>query len=150
HYFEVQIDTKKNEPRIFENKKIDWEHERGTQVALEIDGRYQKGRASVDEWLEEVAIANPHVQLVYKTPEGETREDPRTIQELPPQPKEIKPHPYGIEFGILLRMLHDTKSRTLAAFLAADFSRVSSAGAQQICAMAKLSPDAKPRNVHGA
>src|SRR5215467_1035669 len=25
HYFEVQIDTKKNEPRIFESKKIDWE-----------------------------------------------------------------------------------------------------------------------------
>src|SRR3989441_5369209 len=24
HHFEVQIDTKKNEPRIFENKKIDW------------------------------------------------------------------------------------------------------------------------------
>jgi DNA topoisomerase-6 subunit B len=150
HYFEVQIDTKKNEPRIFENKKIEWEHERGTQVALEIDGRYQKGRASVDEWLEQVAIANPHVQLVYKTPEGETKEYPRTIQELPPQPKEIKPHPYGIEFGILLRMLHDTKSHWLSGFLAADFSRVSPAVAQEICKTAKLAPGAKPRNIHGA
>src|SRR5437899_6508920 len=150
HYFEVQIDTKKNEPRIFENKKIDWEHQRGTQVALEIDGRYQKGRASVDEYLEQVAIANPHVQLVYRTPEGETREYPRTIQELPPQPKEIKPHPYGIEFGILLRMLHDTRSHTLAGFLAADFSRVPSAVAQGICGTAKLSPNAKPRTIHGA
>ncbi len=150
HYFEVQIDTKKNEPRIFENKKIDWEHQRGTQVALEIDGRYQKGRASVDEYLEQVAIANPHVQLVYRTPEGETREYPRTIQELPPQPKEIKPHPYGIEFGILLRMLHDTKSHTLAGFLAAEFSRVSSAVAQEICGTAKLPPNAKPRTIHSA
>src|SRR5712672_1677538 len=149
-FFEVQIDTKKNEPRIFEDKKIDWEHPRGTQVALEIDGRYQKGRASVDEFLEQVAIANPHVQLVYRTPEGETREYPRTIQELPPQPKEIKPHPYGIEFGILLRMLHDTKSHTLAGFLAAEFSRVSSAVAQAICGTAKLSPNAKPRTIHGA
>ena len=150
HYFELQIDTKKNEPRIFENKKIDWEHERGTQVALEIEGRYQKGRASVDEFLEQVAIANPHVRLVYRTPEGETREYPRTIEELPPQPKEIKPHPYGIEFGILLRMLHDTKSRSLSGFLAADFSRVSSAVAQEICKTARLSPDARPRNIHGA
>jgi DNA topoisomerase-6 subunit B len=149
HYFEVQIDTKKNEPRIFENKKIDWEHPRGTQVTLEIEGRYQKGRASVDEYLEQVAIANPHVNLVYATPEGETREFPRTIHELPPQPKEIKPHPYGIEFGILLRMLHDTKSHSLAGFLAGDFSRVSSAVAQEICKTAKLSPDARPRNIHG-
>jgi len=150
HYFELQIDTKKNEPRIFENKKIDWDHERGTQVALEIDGRYQKGRASVDEFLEQVVIANPHVQLAYRTPEGETREYARTIQELPPQPKEIKPHPYGIEFGILLRMLHDTKSHWLSGFLASEFSRVSSAVAQEICATAKLSPNAKPRNIHGA
>src|SRR5213596_2053535 len=149
HYFEVQIDTKKNEPRIFESKKIDWEHHRGTQVTLEIEGRYQKGRASVDEYLEQVAIANPHVKLIYHTPEGETKEYARTIQELPPQPREIKPHPYGIEFGILLRMLHDTKSHTLSGFLAGDFSRVSTAVAQEICKTAKLSPNARPRNIHG-
>ena len=150
HYFEVQIDTKKNEPRIFENKKIDWESHRGTQVTLEIEGRYQKGRASVDEYLEQVAIANPHVKIVYHAPDGETREYPRTIQELPPQPREIKPHPYGIEFGILLRMLHDSKSHSLAGFLSSDFSRVSSNLAQEICKAAKLSPDTRPRNVHGA
>ncbi|HEU5195929.1 MAG TPA: DNA topoisomerase VI subunit B, partial [Methylomirabilota bacterium] len=149
HYFEVSIDTKKNEPRIFESKKIEWEHPRGTQVTLEIDGRYQKGRASVDEYLEQVAIANPHVDLVYRTPEGETRKFPRTIQELPPQPREIKPHPYGIEFGVLLRMLHDTRSHSLSGFLAGDFSRVSTAVAVEICKTAKLSPDAKPRNIHG-
>src|SRR5215813_12845168 len=150
HYFEVQIDTKKNEPRIFESKKIDWEHPRGTQVTLEIEGRYQKGRASVDEFLEQVAIANPHVRLTYRTPEGDTREYARTIQELPPQPKEIKPHPYGIEFGVLLRMLHDTRSHWLSGFLSGDFSRVSPAVAQEIAKTAKLSPNAKPRNIHGA
>src|SRR4029077_11947620 len=69
-HFEVPIDTKKNEPKIFENKKIEWEHERGTQVAMEIDGRYQKGRASVGESLEQVHIPNPHGQLVSRTPEG--------------------------------------------------------------------------------
>ena len=149
HYFEVQIDTKKNEPRIFENKRIDWEYHRGTQVTLEIDGRYQKGRASVDEYLEQTAIANPHVKLVYHTPEGETKEYPRTIHELPPQPREIKPHPYGIEFGMLLKMLHDAKSHSLSGFLCSDFSRVSSKLAQEICKAAKISPHTRPRNIHG-
>ena len=150
HYFEVQIDTKKNEPRIFENKKIDWDTHRGTQVALEIDGRYQKGRSSVDEYLEQTAIANPHVKLVYHTPEGETKEYPRTIAELPPQPREIKPHPYGIEFGMMLKMLHDTKSHSLTGFLSSEFSRVSTNLAQDICKTAKISPDTRPRNLHGA
>ena len=150
HYFEVQIDTKKNEPRILEKKEIAWESHRGTQVTLEIEGRYQKGRASVEEYLEQTAIANPHVKLVYHTPEGETKEYPRTIEELPPQPREIKPHPYGIEFGILLRMLHDTRSQSLAGFLSSDFSRVSSNVAQDICKTAKLSAGLRPRNIHGA
>src|SRR5437879_6621058 len=100
HYFELQTTTKKNEPRSCESKKIDWEPQRGTQVALEIDGRYQKGRASVDEYLEQVAIANPHVDVVDRSPEGETREYPRTIQELPPQPKKINPHPYRLQLAI--------------------------------------------------
>src|SRR5438034_9479352 len=63
HYFEVQIDTKKNEPRILQEKQIDWEAPRGTQVTMEVEGRYQKGRASVDEYVEQTIIANPHVKL---------------------------------------------------------------------------------------
>src|SRR5437773_9449619 len=124
-YFEVQIDTKKNEPRILEEKRIEWESLRGTQVTIEVEGRYQKGRAWVDEYIEQTIIANPHVKLTYFTPEGETKEHPRTYADLPPSPREIKPHPYGIELGMLLKMLQDTKSHSLSGFLAGDFSRVS-------------------------
>ncbi|MDH5739128.1 MAG: DNA topoisomerase VI subunit B, partial [Nitrospira sp.] len=120
-----------------------------TQVTLEVEGKYQKGRASVDEWLEQTSIANPHVKLIYRTPEGETKEYPRTYHELPPQPREIKPHPYGIEFGMLLKMLQDTKSHTLSGFLAGDFCRVSSQFADEICKAAKVSPEAKPRELKG-
>ena len=145
HYFEVQIDTKKNEPLVHENKQIEWAQPQGTEVALEVEGRYQKGRASVDEWLEQTSIANPHVRLVYHQPEGDTKEYPRTYHELPASPKEIKPHPYGIEFGALLKMLQDTKSHTVASFLASDFCRVSPALAAEMCKTAKVSPQTKPR-----
>src|SRR5213080_356084 len=149
HYFEVQIDTKKNEPRILEKKQIAWESPRGTQVAMEVEGRYQKGRASVDEYIEQTIIANSHVKLTYLSPEGETKEYPRTFHELPPAPREIKPHPYGIELGMLLKMLQDTKSHWLSGFLASDFSRVSPHLAEDICKAAKLSPRARPRDIHG-
>src|SRR5436853_2770002 len=149
HYFEVQIDTKKNEPRILEKKQIDWESQRGTQVTIEVEGRYQKGRASVDEYIEQTIIANPHVKLTYFTPEGETKEHPRTYHELPPSPREIKPHPYGIELGTLIKMLQDTKSHWLSGFLSSDFCRVAQALAQDICKAAGLSPRARPRDIHG-
>ncbi len=149
HYFEVQIDTKKNEPQILEKKQIDWDSQRGTQVTMEVEGRYQKGRASVDEYIEQTIIANPHVKLTYLTPEGETKEHPRTYPDLPPAPREIKPHPYGIELGMLLTMLQDTKSHSLSGFLASDFSRVSPPLAEEICKTAGLSPRARPRDIHG-
>jgi len=149
HYFEVQIDTKTNEPRIFENKQVEWSQPQGTQVTLEVEGRYQKGRASVDEYLEQTLIANPHVKLTYLSPDGETKVYPRTYKELPPSPKEIKPHPYGIEFGMFLKMLHDTRSHALSGFLSADFCRVSPQLAADICKEAKLSQNVKPRDIHG-
>ncbi len=150
HYFEVQIDTKKNEPLVHENKQIDWDQPRGTQVAIEVEGRYQKGRASVDEYLDQTSIANPHVRLVYRTPEGETKEYSRAYHELPPSPKEIKPHPYGIEFGMFLKMLQEAKSQTLSSFLSSDFCRVTHALADEMCKTAKISPKAKPRDIRGA
>src|SRR5437773_6596247 len=149
HYFEVQIDTKKNEPRILEKKQIAWEAPRGTQVTLEVEGRYQKGRASVDEYVEQTIIANPHVKLTYLTPEGESKAYRRTFEQLPASPREIKPHPYGIELGMLLKMLQDTTHHTLSGFLSADFSRVSPNVADGICKSAGLSPRARPRDVHG-
>ncbi|MDO8355857.1 MAG: DNA topoisomerase VI subunit B [Nitrospirota bacterium] len=150
HYFEVQIDTKKNEPLVHENKQIEWDRPQGTQVAIEVEGRYQKGRASVDEYLEQTSIANPHVRLIYRTPEGETKDYPRAYHELPPSPKEIKPHPYGIEFGMLLKMLQESKSATLSSFLESEFCRVPPALADEMCKAAKVSPKAKPRDVRGA
>ncbi len=149
HFFEVQIDTKKNEPRILEKKQIAWEAPRGTQVTLEVEGRYQKGRASVDEYLEQTIIANPHVKLTYLTPEGETKIYSRTYDQLPATPREIKPHPYGIELGMLLKMAQDTKSHSLSGFLAGDFSRMSPRLADEICKTAGLSPRARPRDLHG-
>jgi DNA topoisomerase VI subunit B len=150
HFFEVQIDTKKNEPLVHENKQIQWEQPQGTQVAIEVEGKYQKGRASVDEWLEQTSIANPHVKLTYRTPEGETKEYPRTYHELPPSPREIKPHPYGIEFGMFLKMLQDTKSHSVSGLLASDFCRVSPQLADEICKVAKVSPHTKPRDLKGS
>jgi DNA topoisomerase-6 subunit B len=149
HFFEVQIDTKKNEPLVHENKQIEWDQPQGTQVALEVEGKYQKGRSSVDEWLEQTSIANPHVNLIYHTPEGETKEYPRTYHELPPSPREIKPHPYGIEFGMFLKMLQDTKSHWISGFLSSDFCRVSPQLADEMCKTAKVSPHLKPRDLKG-
>jgi len=149
HCLEISIDAKKNEPVEHEADTVEWEREHGTQVSIELEGRYQKGRTSVDEYLELCSIANPHAKLIYRTPEGETRVYERGVGELPRQPREIKPHPLGIELGMLIKMAHDTKSHGLSGFLSTDFSRVSPKVADEVCAKAKLSPRMHPKELIG-
>jgi len=149
HCLEISIDTKKNEPVEHESDTVEWDREQGTQVAIELEGRYQKGRASVDEYLELCAIANPHARLTYQTPEGETKVYQRGVGELPRPPREIKPHPLGIELGMLIKMAKDTKSHWLNGFLSTDFSRFSPKLADEVCKQARLSPRMHPKELFG-
>ena len=64
---------------------------------------------------------------------------------LPPEPREIKPHPYGVELGMLVGMLKETKAPTVSQFLTHSFSRVSPAVARRICEAAKVSTRASTR-----
>ena len=147
HYYEIQIDTKKNRPEIIRDDRVDWDVPHGTKVEITLVARYQKGRQSIHNYLEQTAIANPHASITFHPPGGEVLEYPRVTNDIPPQPKEIRPHPYGVELGVLIRMLKDTDRRNLLAFLTHDFSRVSSRVAHQILGSVGLSPKAYPSRI---
>ncbi len=147
HYYEIQIDTRKNEPTIVKDDTVDVDWDHGTAVEIELVGSYNKGRQSVDEYLELTAIANPHARIEYVPPGGERVELPRATDVLPEHPHEIKPHPYGIELGVLIKMLHDTKSHWLSGFLRGEFCRVGAKTAEEICKQARLNPRAHPRRI---
>lgn len=171
HYYEIKIDTKRNLPEILNGKGegedipagaegtkhiakhgIEWiELDHGTRVTIELEGRFIRGRGSIDEYLEQTAIANPHVTLHYQDPECAEEADARVYQrstdQLPREPKEIKPHPYGVELGMLVTMLQDARAMTLSQFLTSSFSRVSPAVARRICETAGLSPRANTTRI---
>ena len=166
HYYELRIDTKTNQPEILNGKgegvdippgkagddlmkkhSIEWVAandrgeaiDHGTRVTIEMEAKFQRGRGSVEEYLEQTAIANPHARIHFQGPDGPERILERSNDDLPPEPKEIKPHPYGVELGRLVTMLQEHPKLTLAQFLTQSFSRVSHGTAKKICDMAKLS-----------
>ncbi len=132
HQFTLTIDTARNKPEIHESGTIEWEREHGTRVEIEMEARYQKGQRSVDMYLKQTAIANPHLTIRYKDPAGEEVVYERSTKELPPETVEIKPHPHGIELGVLIAMLKDTGARSLSGFLQEEFSRVGPTVAKKI------------------
>jgi len=221
HYFELQIDTRKNEPHILKDEEVNWQPEffgppkeekaegrkqkagtkktkkaepeaikpaatypHGTRVEIELEAKYQTGKQSVDEFLQQCAISNPHVTFHYRVqllpreakpddmvaqasrlrpatkaatetvapPSPAPKEAPwqvfeRGAKQLPAQPNEIKPHPHGIELGMLMQMLKDSRARTLRAFLHQDFTRVSDRVALEVCSKAGIEPKSRPSRV---
>jgi DNA topoisomerase-6 subunit B len=204
HHIELAMNTKTNRAEVTHDKETgDFPPERfrklsagtrdsaflnsedfttGTSVSIELEGRYQKGRGSVDEFLELCAIANPHARITFVPPTRVSADDqeelpltdavkdasevspeqlaavapagvdptltttekdgviffPRGTEELPPETKEIQPHPKGIELGILIQMLKDYEDAnrgggTLYNFLQEMFSRISSGKASDFC-----------------
>lgn len=166
HFYEIRINTKKNVPEILngdgdglvvpanrderlvflEEHGITWEETgHGTRVAIELEAKYQRGRGSVDEYLEQTAIANPHVTLHYQGPEDdEPRTYARSTDQLPKEPLEIQPHPYGVELGRLADMMRHSKDQSLTSFFRDSFSRMSPAVTKTVCEKAKITVRAHP------
>ena len=148
HYYELHINTQKNKPDIIKEETKEWKKDHGTKIEIELEGSYIQGSQSIDEYLKETAIVNPHVTLIYTNPKAEQFIFARITDTHPKKPVEIKPHPYGIELGVLQRMLKFTENRTLQAFLTSEFSRVGPGTAKQICENAALLPNTKPKNIN--
>ena len=144
----LKIDTQTNSPDIIEENEMDWEDkEHGTRIEIDLEATYIKGRQSVDEYIKETAIVNPHVTIIYTNPEAQQIIFPRATEELPPEAKEIKPHPYGVELGRLIKMLETTQAKTLKLFLTEEFTRVGDGTAKEICQNAALLPNTAPEEM---
>ena len=148
HYFELKLNTQKNMPQIEREEVRSWSgKDHGTRIEIDLEATYQKGWQSVDEYLKQTAIVNPHVTIIYTNPKAEQYIFPRAVEELPTLPKETKPHPYGVELGMLLKMLQWTSAKTVKQFLREDFSRVGSKAADEILENALIEPKAKPQRL---
>jgi len=147
HYFEIAIDTARNEPKVLTDREIVWDHEHGTRVEMDLAGTYKKGRRSVDDYVAQSAFANPHASVHYRPPKGDEFHRERLTDELPREPVAIKPHPYGVELGALIALLRSTRGRTLKSALQVDFARVSERVADEICRVAGLNPEARPKSL---
>jgi DNA topoisomerase-6 subunit B len=149
HVFDIQLDTRKNEPVVTHDEALsEWHQEHGTRVELEIVANWQQGQRFVNRYVEHTALANPHATIHYARPIGaaqrrdadarqpgnETLSFPRATDELPKEAVEIKPHPHGVELGALMLMAQESKSRDVRGFLQSSFSRVSAQAANEILA----------------
>ena len=146
-HYHVQIDTTRNRPEVILDEECEFDQTTGTSVTITLEGKYQKGKQSVDEYLAQTAIANPHATFIYNAPDGTAVEYPRQTEDRPFTPIEIKPHPYGVEMGVLFKMARESETKKIVDFMHREFSRVSSNAARDMVKKAKLSVNLKPNQI---
>jgi DNA topoisomerase-6 subunit B len=144
---ELMLDTKKNKPQKVKDDFVVWDKPHGTRFEAVIRGRYVSGKQSVYEYLRATAIVNPHARIEFKSPNGQDVVFERATDELPMLTKEIRPHPYGIELGMLMKMAKYTKNIKMVSFLKTEFERISYRVAREICEKAEIPQDLKPKRL---
>ncbi|ALV62977.1 DNA topoisomerase VI subunit B [Thermococcus sp. 2319x1] len=123
----VGIDVEKNEGKIFKKIKhpnpTGW---RGTRIEMEVkEVRYIRSKQGPYWYLKLTAIANPHAHIELIEPDGKLIVFPRSSEEVPEPPEEMKPHPKGVMTDDVYRMARRTTKTTVRTFLIGEFSRIS-------------------------
>lgn len=146
HKYKIKIDVRKNEPLVVESGVEECSGWRGVKLRFVAEGVYREYKQSIPEYLKQTAVSNPYANIVFDSPTGRV-EFRRSVDFLPKEPKEIKPHLHGVEIGTLTRMLRNTKARTLVSFLMSEFTKVGRKTAKEICEKAEIEETRKPRKV---
>ena len=123
----VKIDVDKNEGKIVKKERHpNPEGWHGTRIELEVKNvKYIRSKQGVYWYLKLTAIANPHAHIELIEPDGRLIVFPRSSDEVPEPPVEMKPHPRGVLTDDVYRMAKKTKRQTVRRFLIGEFSRIS-------------------------
>ena len=149
----IGLDTRKNKAVKSDQTRIIWENddlskkEHGLRVTTRMKAKYQRGRQSVFQYLRMTSIVNPHADITFTDPDGETFHWPRVTERLPSKVDAIKPHPHGIELGQLQRMCRESNDSRMTVFLRQNFSGVSMRAAKELCEAAELEITTKPKSL---
>jgi len=141
HRYQIMIDVGKNKPKIMETVVEEGTPWHGVEITFDVEATYRENKQSVLEYLKQTAISNPFADIVFDSPNGRV-EFKRGTDRLPPEPKEIMPHIEGVELGVLMRMLANTKARTVHSFLTTEFSRLGRQSANELLLRAGIVKEA--------
>jgi DNA topoisomerase-6 subunit B len=144
---ELAIDTNKNRAEVIGDDTLHWKKPSGTRVEVSIIADYKRGKRFVYEYLQSTSIVNPHAKITYKEPDGTEHVFERTSDVLPRKSVEIKPHPYGVELGTLIKLAKETKARQLNSFLKTEFSSMGDRTTNAAIEAAGLEKTLNPKNM---
>jgi len=125
YFFRIKIDIERNRPIVLARGEYSnpsgWH---GTRVSVVIEGDWPRARHRIHEYIRRTAIAAPYANITFIDPDGNITVYRRTIDKLPKQPREVKPHPQGVDIELLKQLIRKSRANTLLEFLIDAFQGV--------------------------
>ena len=138
----LEIDVSKNEGKVLSKETIK-ATKTGLGIEFTIAGDYVRAKGKILEYLVQTTIVAPYVEIHYTGPGDDKFEFTPIVKELPKVPREMLPHPSGIDVETFKSMIHGSKHTTAHWFLKHRFQRISGNLAAQILDTAKVNPSAR-------
>jgi len=150
--YRLMIDIEKNRPiildrRVHANLRRKNKRWRGTVVEIHLRGNYAQAMPKVLEYLKQTAMVNPYANITFVDPRGRLYKFDRTVDKMPPPPKEINPHPHGVDVETIQRIIRSTTENNMLGFMQRHFHRVGEKTAKDFLKYAGIPEKKDPKSL---
>lgn len=147
YYFKVMVDIEKNEPIILEQKvKRMKKRSHGTTVSIVLEGDWIRSKNKIYEYIKRTAIAAPYANITFVPPENDrVIIYSRVTDKIPSPPREVKPHPHGVDIEMLKMMISSIEAVTLKEFLIEAFQGIGQITAERFLRESGFDPNMSPQ-----
>ena len=148
YFFRIKIDIQRNRPIVLTRAEFPnpgrWH---GTRVSVVVEGDWPRARSRIHTYIQRTAIAAPYANIVFRDPDNRIVIYKRGIAKLPPIPREVKPHPHGVDIELLKQLIAKTNAKTLLEFMVEAFQGVGKKTAEAFLEYAGLDKNLDPRTL---
>lgn len=147
---DLMIDIQHNKPILMRGgikslpNPVYW---RGTIIEFDFEGDYSRAKSKILDYFKQTAIILPYANLAFISPEGIYYRFIRVTDDLPNIPKEILPHPKGVDVELVKRLIKRTRAEGMLEFVTYNFHRVGRNTAYDLLNFAKIDPKKDPRDL---
>ena len=145
YIFKLKIDVAKNEPIILQRTSVVNEKGiHGTSVTIYLYADWSRAKQRIYEYLKKTYIITPYAEFLFIDPENNVLYYKRLTDKIPEPPKEVKPHPYGVDIEFVKNMISKIgKPLLIRDFLINEFQSIGDVTADKILELAKIPSDRK-------
>ncbi|MHA2021118.1 MAG: DNA topoisomerase VI subunit B [Candidatus Thorarchaeota archaeon] len=148
HRLLMQLDIENNAPVIIDDEsEFKKTSEHGTDISYYLEGDWIRSKRKVLEYFTQTSVIVPYSSMRFSDPDGKMLRLSRLTESLPRTPREMKPHPRGVDVEMLKNMISQTKTKTVSSFMTKSFQRVGATTAKKIIKNAGVESGRNPKEI---